>query len=326
MVALPKVWPKTTEAANKPTIRVDRVSRWFGNVVAVNDVSFDIFPGITALLGPNGAGKTTLLRMIAGLGDPSDGTVSVFGERVRRNPAIFSRIGVMPEHESVYDFFSGREFVEFNARLQRVADLAAAVDEVIELVDLVADQHRRLGGYSRGMRQRMRLAATLVHSPELLLLDEPLSGTDPRQRLHLMDVMRQIAAEGRTIVISSHILEEVETVADRIILLTAGKVAATGEYHAIRQKLNERPYLIRVETDQPRVLGAALMAIEAVESVEVDEDGRLHVRSREVSELQRALPRVARDNGVRLLRVEPLDDSLESVFEYLAQQQWRARG
>ena len=141
-----------------------------------------------------------------------------------------------------------------------------------------------------------------------------------------MAVMRQIAAEGRTIVISSHILEEVETIADRIILLTAGKVAATGEYHAIRQKLNERPYLIRVETDQPRVLGAALMAVEAVEAVEIDADGRLHVRSREVSELQRALPRVARDSGVRLLRVEPLDDSLESVFEYLAQQQWRARG
>ena len=264
--------------------------------------------------------------MIAGLGDPSDGQVSVLGERVRRNPAIFRRIGVMSEHESVYDFLTGREFVELNARLHRVADVAAAVDEAIELVDLAADQHRRLAGYSRGMRQRMRLAATLVHRPEVLLLDEPLSGTDPLQRLHLMDVMRQIAARRRTIVISSHILEEVETLADRIILLTAGKVAATGEYRAIRQKLNERPYLVRVEADQPRVLGAALMAIHAIESVEVDEDGRLHVRSREVSELQRALPRVARDHGVRVLRVEPLDDSLESVFGYLAQQQWRARG
>ena len=316
----------TTEAAATPTIRVDRVSRWFGSVVAVNDVSFNIFPGITALLGPNGAGKTTLLRMIAGLGDPSDGTVSVLGEHVRRNPAIFSRIGVMSEHESVYDFLTGREFVELNARLQRLPDVAAAVDEAIALVDLAADQHRRIGGYSRGMRQRMRLAATLVHSPEVLLLDEPLSGTDPPQRVHLMGVMRRFAAQGRTIVISSHILEEVETLADRIILLTAGKVAATGEYRAIRQKLNERPYLVRVEADQPRVLGAALMAIDAVESVEVDADGRLHVRSREVSELQRALPRVARDCGVRVLRVEPLDDSLESVFEYLAQQQWRARG
>jgi ABC-2 type transport system ATP-binding protein len=316
----------TTDAAVTPTIRVDRVSRWFGSVVAVNDVSFDIFPGITALLGPNGAGKTTLLRMIAGLGDPSNGEVSVLGERVRRNPAIFSRIGVMTEHESVYDFLTGREFVEVNARLHCLADVSAAVDEAIEVVDLAADQHRRLGGYSRGMRQRMRLAATLVHSPEVLLLDEPLSGTDPPQRLHFMGVMRQIAAQGRTVVISSHILEEVETLADRIILLTAGKVAATGEYHAIRQKLNERPYVVRVEADQPRVLGAALMAIDAIESVEVDEDGRLYVRSREVSELQRALPRVARDHGVRVLRVEPLDDSLESVFEYLAQQQWRARG
>ena len=313
-------------AAGRPTISVDHVSRWFGNVVAVNDVSFKIFPGITALLGPNGAGKTTLLHMIAGLADPSDGELRVLGERVRGNPAIFSRLGVMSEHESVYDFLTGREFVELNARLHGIEDLAAAVDEAMALVDLAADQHRRLGGYSRGMRQRMRLAATLVHSPEVLLLDEPLSGTDPRQRLRFMSVMREIAAEGRTIVISSHILEEVETLADRIILLTAGKIAATGEYRAIRQKLNERPYLIRVEADRPRVLGAGLMAVDAVQSVEIDEDGRLLVRSREVSELQRALPRVARDNGVRVLRVEPLDDSLESVFEYLAQQQWRARG
>jgi ABC-2 type transport system ATP-binding protein len=309
-----------------PTISVDRVSRWFGNLVAVNDVSFKIFPGITALLGPNGAGKTTLLHMIAGLADPSDGELLVLGEPVRRNPAIYRRIGVMSEHETVYDFLTGREFVEMNARLQGIDDLAAAVDDAIALVDLAGDQHRRMGGYSRGMRQRMRLAATLVHSPEVLLLDEPLSGTDPPQRLRFMEAMRGLVAQGRTIVISSHILEEVETLADRIILLTAGKVAATGEYRAIRQKLNERPYVVRVETDQPRVLGAGLMAIDAVVSVEVDEEGRLLVRSREVSELQRALPRVAHEKGVRVLRVEPLDDSLESVFEYLAQQQWKARG
>ena len=310
-----------TNGAATPTITVERVSRWFGNVVAVNDVSFEIFPGITALLGPNGAGKTTLLCMIGGLGDPSDGTVRVLGEEVRRNPAIFGRIGAMSDHESVYDFLTGRELVEISARLQGVADVAAAVDEAIELVDLAADQNRRLGGYSRGMRQRMRLAATLVHSPEVLLLDEPLSGTDPPQRLHFMDVMRRIAARGHTIVISSLILEEVETLADRIILLTAGKVAATGQYRAVRQKLNERPYLVRIEADRARVLAAGLMAIEAVMSVEVDDDGRLQVRSRQVAELQRALPRIARDNGVRIMRVEPLDDSLESVFEYLAQQQ-----
>ena len=309
-----------------PTISVDRVSRWFGSVVAVNDVSFEIFPGITALLGPNGAGKTTLLRMISGLGEPSDGTVTVLGEPIRLNHQLFQHIGVMTEQEAVYEFLSGRAFVELNARLQGLPDVSAAVDKAIELVDLVDDQHRRIGGYSRGMRQRLRLAATLVHSPDVILLDEPLSGTDPRQRLHFMDVMRRIAAEGRTIVISSHILEEVESLADRIILLTAGKVAATGEYRAIREKLNERPYLVLIECDTPRLLGAGLLEIEAIESVEVDEDGRLRVRSRDVAALQRALPRIARDRNVRLLRIQPLDDSLESVFEYLAQQQWTARG
>ena len=175
------------------------------------------------------------------------------------------------------------------------------------------------GGTTEEFRDRYR-------SADVLLLDEPLSGTDPRQRLHFMDVMKRIAAEGRTIVISSHILEEVESLADRIILLTAGKVAATGEYRAIREKLNERPYLVLIECDTPRLLGAGLLEIEAIESVEVDEDGRLRVRSRDVAALQRALPRIARDRNVRLLRIQPLDDSLESVFEYLAQQQWTARG
>ena len=219
------------------TIVVDGVSKWFGSVVAVNDVSFEVTPGVTGLLGPNGAGKTTLLHLMAGLAAPSEGDVTVLGERVRGNPAIYARMGVMTEQEAVYGFLTGRQFVELNARLQGVDDVAAAVDRAIALVDLEHPQHRTIGGYSRGMRQRMRLAAALVHDPTVLLLDEPLSGTDPRQRLHFQDVVRQLAREGRTILISSHILEEVEVLADRIVLLVAGKVAATGDYRAIRRKL-----------------------------------------------------------------------------------------
>jgi ABC-2 type transport system ATP-binding protein len=302
----------------QPTIVVDAVSRWFAGVVAVSDVSLVVEPGITALLGPNGAGKTTLLRAIAGLTATSQGAVTIFGEPVRGNPGLYRRIGYMPEHESVYDFLTGREFVELNARLQGVADLEGAVRRAVETVDLVDAQDRKLRGYSRGMRQRMRLAATLVHDPPLLLLDEPLSGTDPAQRLHLRDVIRQLGAEGRTILVSSHILEEVDQLADRIHLMVSGKLAASGDYRAIRQQLNDRPFLVRIDSSNPRALAAGLLEVEAVESVEIDREGRLRVRSVNVATLQRSLPVVASRLGIRLLRVEPLDDSLESVFEYLA--------
>ena len=302
----------------QPTIVVDAVSRWFAGVVAVSDVSLVVEPGVTALLGPNGAGKTTLLRTIAGLTATSQGTVRVFGEPVRGNPGLYRRIGYMTEHESVYDFLTGRQFVELNARLQGVEDLAGAVTRAIETVDLVEEQDRRLHAYSRGMRQRMRLAATLVHEPPLLLLDEPLSGTDPAQRLHLQSVIRRLGAAGRTILVSSHILEEIDALADRIHLMVSGKLAASGDYRAIRQQLNDRPFLVRIDSSDARALAAGLLMEETVESVEIDREGRLRVQSREVAALQRSLPATAARLDIRLLRVEPLDDSLESVFEYLA--------
>jgi ABC-2 type transport system ATP-binding protein len=270
------------------------------------------------LLGPNGAGKTTLLRTIAGLIGASQGKVSIFGEPVRGNPGLYRRIGYMTEHESVYDFMTGRQFVELNARLQGVADLGSAVTRAIETVDLADAQNRRLKEYSRGMRQRMRLAATLVHDPPLLLLDEPLSGVDPAQRLHLQHVIRRLGAEGRTIVVSSHILEEIAQLADRIHLMVSGKLAASGDYRAIRQQLNDRPYLVRIDSSDARALAAGLLMEEIVESVEIGREGQLRVRSRDVAILQRSLPAVAARLDIRLLRVEPLDDSLESVFEYLA--------
>jgi ABC-2 type transport system ATP-binding protein len=301
-----------------PTIVVDGVSKWFAGVVAVSDVSLVVEPGVTALLGPNGAGKTTLLRAIGGLTRPSQGEVRVFGERVRGNPGLYRRIGYMSEHESVYDFLTGRQFVALAARLQGIDDLDAAVTRAIDTVGLADAQDRRLKGYSRGMRQRMRLAATLVHNPPLLVLDEPLSGTDPVQRLHLRDVIRGLGAAGRTILVSSHVLEEVDELADRIHLMVSGKLAASGDYRAIRIKLNDRPFVVRVDCSDARALAADLLRVDAVQSVEVSGDGGLRVRSRDVTSLQRALPRVALDRQIRLTRVEPLDDSLESVFEYLA--------
>jgi ABC-2 type transport system ATP-binding protein len=302
---------------SEPVVRVDHVSRWFGSVVAVSDVSFDIKPGITGLLGPNGAGKTTLLRMITGLADVSDGTVTVLDQPIRNNSALFGRIGVMSEHETVYGFMKGREFVKIMGRLRGVSDLDAAADRAIELVDLVEASHRPMGTYSRGMRQRMRLAATLVHDPDILILDEPLNGADPLQRVQFQDLLRRFAADGRTIVLSSHILEEVEQVADTVLLIVNGKLAASGGFRAIRAALDKRPYHVRVMSDSPRELAAAVVTLDSVEAVNIDPDGAIVVLSNNVRALQIELPLRAEAASIRLFRVEPMDDSLESVFGYL---------
>ena len=301
----------------EPTIRVQRLSRWFGPVVAVNDISFDVTPGVTGLVGPNGAGKTTLLRLLSGRARPSEGSVTVLGEPVRGNPAIYNRLGVMTEHEQIYPYLTGRQFVELGAALTGIPDAPTAVDRAIERAGMTEAQQRSMGGYSRGMRQRMRLAHSLVHDPQVLLLDEPLSGTDPRQRLEFMEVISHLASEGRSILISSHILEEVETMADRIVLMVGGKLAASGDYRAIRRRLNERAYLVRVDCDQPRVLAAGLVNEPMVQSVSIEGD-TVRVLSLDVGALQRAIPVVAQAHSVRLSRVEPLDDTLESVFSYLA--------
>ena len=302
-----------------PVIRVQGVSRWFGSVVAVSDVTFDVMPGITGLLGPNGAGKTTLLRMMTGLADASTGSVTMFGQPVRDNPSLYHRIGVMSEHETVYGFMKGREFVRMMGTLRGVKDIEAATDRAIALVDLADAQHRSMDTYSRGMRQRMRLAATLVHDPEILILDEPLNGADPRQRVHFKRLLQTLAAEGRTIVLSSHILEEVEQLADTVLLIVNGKLAASGGFRAIRAALNQRPYHVRVICDAPRKLAAAIVELNSVDAVHVDPDGAVVVLSRNVLDLQIELPRLAQAESISLRRVEPLDDSLESVFGYLVE-------
>jgi ABC-2 type transport system ATP-binding protein len=305
--------------ASAPVIRVDGVSRWFGSVVAVSDVTFDVMPGITGLLGPNGAGKTTLLRMMTGLAATSRGSVTMFGEPVRDNPPLYRRIGVMSEHETVYASMKGRDFVRMMGQLRGVRDLDAATDEAIALVDMADAQDRPMDTYSRGMRQRMRLAGTLVHEPEVLILDEPLNGADPRQRVHFKRLLLQLAAAGKTIVLSSHILEEVEELADTVLLIVNGKLAASGGFRAIRAALNQRPYHVRVTCDSPRRLASAVVALPSVDAVHVDPDGALVILSRNVQDLQIELPRLARAGEIRLRRVEPLDDSLESVFGYLVE-------
>ena len=300
-------------------IDVNSVSKWYGDVVAVNAVSVQVFPGITGLLGPNGAGKSTLLHLISGLAGCSEGTVRVLGEPVRDNPQLYHRIGVMTEREAVYGFFTGRQFLESTAKMRGLDPVGSYVDRAMQIVGMSDVQDRRLGTYSRGMRQRMRLAAALVHDPEVLILDEPLSGTDPRQRLEFHAAMQRFAEEDRTVLVSSHILEEVEVLADRIVLMVSGKLAAAGDIRAIREKLDEQAYKVRIVTDSPRAMAADLVRLVEVDSVNLGPDSDLVVLTRNVGVLQESIPRIARELGARLFAVEPLDESLESIFGYVVE-------
>jgi ABC-2 type transport system ATP-binding protein len=304
-------------AARPPApIAVERVSRWYGNVVAVNDITFEVGPGVTGLLGPNGAGKSTLLHLLSGLLRPSAGDVLIEGRPAWRDPGIYRSIGLVPEREAVHGYLTGRQFVELGARLQGLADPVAAAHRALDTVDLLGAADRAVGGYSKGMRQRTKIAAALVHEPPILLLDEPFNGMDPRQRLHMMTLLRTMARDGRTILFSSHILEEVERLADGILVIHAGRLAAAGDYREIRRLMTDRPHTFRVRSSDDRRLAAAFLAEPAVFGAELRDD-RLTVRVSEFSGFTRSVARVARDAGVRLFEVGPTDDSLESVFDYL---------
>ena len=297
-------------------IVLNHASRWYGNVVAVNDVSCSLGPGITGVLGPNGAGKTTILHMMAGLLAPSAGAVLVDGKPSAGNPEVYRGLALVPEREAVHPFLTGREFVRASAELYGLSDVKGAVDRAIELVALQDAQHRRVETYSKGMRQRIKIAGALVHDPAIVLLDEPFNGMDPRQRLHMMEVLRQVAKAGKVVVISSHILEELNDLANNVLVMISGRLAASGHYREIRRLMTDRPHRFLIKSSDNRKLAAALLSDESVFSVELSEAG-LVTNTSDRSRLTRTLPRIARDNRIRLLEIHPTDESLESVFSYL---------
>lgn len=301
------------------TVRFEHISKWYGDIVAVSDISFGIPPGVTGLLGPNGAGKSTCLKIMAGLLKPSAGSVTVGGEPVRGTPKVYRRLGLVGEQEHVYPFLTGVEFVRMNAIMQGMADPDGATARVIAQVEMEDAANRQIGGYSKGMRQRIKVAAALVHDPETILLDEPLNGTDPVQRAGLISLMRRLGDEGRTVVVSSHVLSEVERFAQNILVIVNGKLAAAGDYRAIRDRMDQHPRSVRVRANQPRLLAAALIADPATQAVRYEDDGWLAAETGDVRAFSTALPRLARDAGVRLLDVQPVDESLASVFAYLVE-------
>jgi ABC-2 type transport system ATP-binding protein len=317
--AVPVDHPDTTRSVpddGTATVVVDHASRWYGNVVAVNDISFGLSAGVTGLLGPNGAGKTTLLHLVSGLLQPSAGVVSVLGVPTWRHPGVYRQVGLVPEREAVHAYLTGREFVALNARLQGVPDVTHATARAIATVELQDSADRAIGTYSKGMRQRIKLAGALVHEPAVLLLDEPFYGMDPRQRLHMMDLLRAMAGSGRTILFSSHILEEVERLADSVLVIHAGRLAASGDFRSIRRLMTDRPHAFTVRSSDDRRLAALLIGETSVFGAELA-TGRLSVRTADFDGFGRALPRLARDAGITLYEVMPTDESLESVFGYL---------
>jgi ABC-2 type transport system ATP-binding protein len=298
-------------------IDVQGVSKWYGNVVAVNDITMTLGPGVTGLLGPNGAGKTTVLHMMAGFLAPSRGAVLVGGQPAWRNPSVYSRLGIVSEREAVHGFLTGWEFVHISAKLHRLPDPSAAAHRAIGLVEMADAKDRRLDTYSKGMRQRIRVAAALVHDPSVLLLDEPFNGMDPRQRMHMMDLLHTMGAEGRTVLFSSHILEEVEQVSGTVQVIVAGRLAASGDYRTIRRLMTHRPHVFTIRSSDDRRLAVALMGQPSVAGVELDPASGLTVRAGDYATFTRALPKVALSQRIRVQRLVPADESLESVFSYL---------
>ncbi|MGH3027589.1 MAG: ABC transporter ATP-binding protein, partial [Gaiellaceae bacterium] len=258
--------------STRPTVAAEEVSKWFGPLVAVSDVSFEIGPGVTALLGPNGAGKSTMLRMLCGLAQPSRGTVRVLGRDPRADVAVTGSIGLVPQQESVFEPLTAHGFVRLAAVLHGLPDPDAAATAALELVSLDPADTRKLPTYSKGMRQRVKVAQGLVHDPEVVMLDEPLTGLDPRQRADMIALFRRLGAEGRCVLVSSHVLDEVERLGSEILVMSQGRLAAAGDFRELRALMDDRPLRVRVRTDRPRDVAGALLEGGTVVGARLDGD------------------------------------------------------
>ncbi|MEM9749075.1 MAG: ABC transporter ATP-binding protein [Actinomycetota bacterium] len=316
-VTAPPTAPGAVDAT-PAMVEVAGVTKSFGDVVAVSDVSFRVDAGVTALLGPNGAGKSTLFRVMCGLTPPSQGTVRVLGRDARRDREVRSRIGLAPQQDGLFDRVSALQFVDIAAQTLGVADHDAAARSALDQVALSADDPKPVGSFSKGMRQRVKLAAALVHDPDVLILDEPLTGLDPVQRNRMISFFHELGDAGKCLLVSSHVLDEVARLGSRVLVIAQGRLAATGDYRALRDLMDDRPHRIRVAADRARELAAALVDRSLVDGVSV-RPYELVVDTTDVDRFGRSIAVTARELGVRLHEVEPLDDDLESVFRYLVE-------
>jgi ABC-2 type transport system ATP-binding protein len=299
-------------------VRAEHLNKWYGRVIALNDVSLTIEPGITGLLGPNGAGKTSLMRIVIGLMRESAGTIQVLGERPWNNPKLAVRIGYCPEHDGFYEGMTGRQFVTALARIRGVKDCATAARRAIEWVRMTEAADRKILTYSRGMRQRIKIAQAVVHQPELLVLDEPLTGSDPLVRQELIGLVKSFAQEGGSVIVSSHVLHEIEQLTRRIVLIHRGRLVAEGDVRQIRDLIDRHPHTVEVKADRPRELAAALAREPEVLEIRFDPSA-VWVKTPQPDAFYAKLPKIALDAGAEVREISSPDDNLEAVFRYLTE-------
>lgn len=303
-------------------ITLNRVSKWYGQVIGLNDVSCEIGPGLTALLGQNGAGKSTLIRLITGQLRHTTGELKVFGEEPFANVEVYRRLGYCPEIDNFYEHYSGRDFVKFLARLSGMGanEAKQRTDEVIEMVGMADRAHRKIKGYSKGMRQRIKLAQAMLHNPDVILLDEPLNGLDPVGRREFIDVLGVLAEQGKCIIVSSHILFEVEQMTRSILLLHRGRLLATGDLRVIRSLIDKHPHKIRIDTPDPRGAAALLSPLPNVVSMQFDRNGEgLQLEVQDPDTFYDSMANLVLERGLLVTGFSSPDNNLESVFKYLVE-------
>jgi len=305
-------------AAEAPVVQLERVSHWYGPVIGLNDVSLEFRPGVTGLLGPNGAGKSTLMRLMTGQMEASQGSVRVFGASPFARPEVFRRLGHSPEHEQLWDHLSGRDhlFALLHYGGFAARDARERTARTLARVGLEAAAAKKVGAYSKGMRQRLRIAQAIAHDPELVVLDEPLNGLDPVGRREMIDLVRELGASGRSVVVSGHVLHEVERMTRRIALIHRGRVLAEGTIDEIRRALDQRPHHVRVAADDPRGLARLLLEEPGVLSVRVAADEALF-EVKEPGHFFDRLARIAADGFIAVKEYESTDDNLQAIFDYL---------
>ena len=302
-----------------PVVATDRVSKWYGQVIGLNDVSVEVGSGVTGLLGPNGAGKSTFLKLITGQLKPSKGAVRVLGEPVWGNPGLFFRLGFCPEQDSFYERMTGLEWVTALTRLNGLSDTDAtdAARRALDTVDLLDAANKKIGAYSKGMRQRVKLAQAVVHDPELLLLDEPLAGMDPIGRRKMIRLIKDWARAGKSVLVSSHILHEIEAMTSTILLINNGRILAEGNIHTIRDLIDEHPHKVKIRASDPRGMARGFLSHDDVISLQF-EDGAVVVETAKPDAFYGRLTEMAATGAMgEVYEVSSPDDNLQAVFEYL---------
>ncbi|MBN1271220.1 MAG: ABC transporter ATP-binding protein [Candidatus Aminicenantes bacterium] len=303
-----------------PVIETKNLSKWYGNVLGLSDVTLQIEAGITGLLGPNGAGKSTFLKLITGQIVPKIGQVRIMGQHIRNNIVLFSKIGFCPEHNSFYEEMTGWQFLTSLLKLHHYSEseIEDRAAKALKTVELEKDRNRVIRAYSRGMRQRIKVAQAIAHDPEIIILDEPLNGLDPLGRRKIIRLIKEYGKEGRTVIVSSHVLPEIEAMTKKIILIHQGKIFAQGDIHYIRDLIDTHPHIISILCSDPRRLAARLCKEEFIVKAEFGADGRsLRVETKNRDSLFDMLPNLIVEMSLNVEEITSPDDNLQAVFDYL---------